>query len=58
MASRRDDGPFIPTREPASRLRRTIIGSVWHGPPVAEVLERFTAETALPRPIASALLAW
>jgi uncharacterized damage-inducible protein DinB len=58
VVSRRDDGPFIPTRELASRLRRTIIGPMWHGPSVDEVLERFTADSALARPIASAHTAW
>ncbi len=58
MKARRDEGPFIPTRELASRVRRTIIGPMWHGPSVDEVLERFTADTALARPIASAHSAW
>jgi uncharacterized damage-inducible protein DinB len=53
-----EDSTFAPTRELASRVRRTIIGPMWHGPSVDELLPRFTPASALARPIASAHSAW
>lgn len=49
---------FDPSRELAGRIKRTIVGPMWHGPAVDELLLRFTARSALLRPVADAHSAW
>ncbi len=49
---------FDPARELAGRLERAIIGPMWHGPAVDEVLRQFTGRTALLRPVPDAHSAW
>ncbi len=58
MSSARPGVAFDPSRELAGRLERAIVGPMWHGPAVDQLLLRFTARTALLRPIDGAHCAW
>ncbi len=49
---------FDPSRELAGRIKRMIVGPMWHGPAVDELLQRFTARTALLHPVPDAHSAW
>ncbi len=58
MSVARAPGAFDPSRELAGRLQRAIVGPMWHGPAVDQLLLRFTARTALVRPVDGAHCAW
>ena len=45
-------------RQLAKHLERTVTGPMWHGPALAEVLDRVTAERAVAHPVAGAHSIW